>query len=135
METFKIIDADGDGLLTKQELEEALKNNNHFLNKNDIDEIFKRLDDNDSGAIDYTEFVTASLNRRDILNDEKITACFNLFDRDKSGSISIHEFQKKFQKAGGVDNNMWKEMINEADKNGDGVIDFQEFKELLKKLI
>ena len=135
MDTFKLLDKNGDGLLTKEELEEGMKDNKGVINKNEIEEIFKRIDENNSGAIDYTEFVTASLNRKNMLSDEKITACFNLFDRDRSGTISLLEFQNKLQKAGGVDNNMWKEMLNEADKNGDGVIDFEEFKDLLKKMI
>ena len=135
MNIFKDLDKNNDGILTKQELEEGLRNNEYPFNKNDIEAIFNNLDDNQSGAIDYTEFITAALNRQLIINDEKIAACFELFDRDKSGKISIKEFQNKFQKSGGVDEKSWEQMLNEADKNGDGEIDFEEFRDLLKNLI
>lgn len=135
MEIFKNLDKNNDGILTKNELEEGLKNHEYAFGKEDLEALFDNLDDNKSGAIDYTEFITAALNRELLLSDEKISACFELFDRDKSGKISIKEFQNKFQKSGGVDEQAWVQMLNEADKNSDGEIDFEEFKDLLKNMI
>lgn len=135
METFKALDKNHDGILTKEELKEGLRGNETLMNENDLELLFKKLDDNDSGGIDYSEFVAASLNRERAFSDEKIGACFQLFDRDKSGKISILEFKNKFQKSGGINDQHWVEIMNEADKNGDGEIDFAEFRELLKKMI
>ena len=135
METFKALDTNHDGILTKQELKDGLKKINYVMSEAEIKNLFSTLDDNQSGGIDYSEFVAASLNRNLLLNDQKITACFELFDRDKSGKISIKEFKKKFQKSGGVDDEAWVDMINKADTNGDGEIDFVEFRELLRKMI
>ena len=105
------------------------------MNEAEIEMLFKNLDDNGSGGIDYTEFIAASLNREVLLNDKKISACFSLFDRDKSGKISLVEFKNKFQKSGGINDTSWEKILNEADTNGDGEIDFEEFKVLLKKMI
>ena len=135
MESFKALDSNHDGILTKEELREGLKKINFVMSDNEIRSLFSKLDDNHSGGIDYSEFVAASLNRSLLLNDQKITACFDLFDRDKSGKISIKEFKKKFQKSGGVDDQSWIEMITKADTNGDGEIDFNEFRDLLRKMI
>lgn len=112
-----------------------MKSYEYTFGKQDLENLFDNLDDNKSGAIDYTEFITAALNRELLLSDEKISACFELFDRDKSGKISIKEFQNKFQKSGGVDEQAWIQMLNEADKNSDGEIDFEEFRDLLKNMI
>jgi len=135
METFKALDKNHDGILTKEELREGLKGNEKLMNEAELEQLFLKLDDNKSGGIDYTEFVAASLNREQAFSDQKISACFKLFDRDRSGKISILEFKNKFQKSGGINDQDWMEILNEADKNGDGEIDFEEFKELLKKMI
>jgi len=135
METFKALDKNHDGILTKEELREGLKGNEKLMNEADLEQLFTNLDDNKSGGIDYSEFVAASLNREVAFSDEKITACFRLFDRDRSGKISILEFKNKFQKSGGINDQHWMEIMKEADKNGDGEIDFEEFKELLKKMV
>ena len=135
METFKALDKNHDGILTKEELREGLKGNEIIMNEAEIEKLFENLDDNKSGGIDYSEFVAASLNREAAFSDEKINACFQLFDRDRSGKISILEFKNKFQKSGGMNDQGWIEILKEADKNGDGEIDFVEFKELLKKMI
>jgi calcium-dependent protein kinase len=135
METFKALDKNHDGILTIKELKEGLKGNEKLISQAELDELFSKLDDNKSGGIDYTEFVAASLNRQLAFSDNKILACFKLFDRDQNGKISILEFKNKFQKSGGINDQDWIEILNEADKNGDGEIDFEEFKELLKKMI
>lgn len=135
METFKALDTNHDGILTKKELKEGLRGKEILMNEVELERLFEKLDDNKSGGIDYSEFVAASLNREAAFSDEKITACFELFDRDRSGKISILEFKNKFQKSGGINDQHWMEIMKEADKNGDGEIDFSEFKELLKKMI
>lgn len=58
-----------------------------------------------------------------------------MFDQDGGGSISHDELKAVL---GGskskMDEKYWKEMIAEVDENGDGEIDFDEFKKMMMKL-
>jgi len=55
-----------------------------------------------------------------------------MIDKDHSGAISI----KELKEALGVNLSEadWKEIIAEADENGDGEISFEEFKNLMMKM-
>jgi len=59
-----------------------------------------------------------------------------MFDTDNSGSISkqeIHAFFSMGQEQ--TDENFVNEMIEEVDKNGDGEISFEEFKQMMGKMM
>ena len=57
-----------------------------------------------------------------------------MFDCDGNGVICREELKKVMKSIGeDLTDNDLTDMIREADKNGDGVIDFQEFSSLLLK--
>jgi len=61
---------------------------------------------------------------------------FKMFDVDGSGTISKDELKQVLQKDEvhkGKDEKYWDNMIKEADKNGDGEIDYSEFLEMMNK--
>ena len=94
-----VLDANNDGHLTKDELENGLHNlclfelfQNHANGKEDCyDEIMKQCDLNGDGKIDYMEFIQASIDHRALLNQENIKIAFDIFDSDKDGRISKEE--------------------------------------------
>lgn len=53
MKVFKILDANGDGKLTKEELQQGY-NKSIPISDVEIDELMKKLDNDGSGSIDYT---------------------------------------------------------------------------------
>ena len=56
-----------------------------------------------------------------------------MFDEDKSGTIEVDELKKILGKSGNFNEGTWIDIINEADQNGDGVIDFKEFCDMMLK--
>jgi Ca2+-binding EF-hand superfamily protein len=86
------------------------------------------------------------------MSDENIKIAFDLFDTDGSGTIDVNEFYhlitdceaekkvehtKNYQKMdcfedhlhqNHIDDKKWTNILNEIDVNGDGFIDFEEFK-------
>jgi Ca2+-binding EF-hand superfamily protein len=56
IEIFKAWDVDGDGTITKQELERVLVMLNPSFTKKELDKVFKAADKNGDGKIDYEEF-------------------------------------------------------------------------------
>lgn len=88
-ETFKALDTNGDGTLSRQEIENGYKKT-VGITKKEVDHLLEQVDVNHSGKINYTgifeffiflEFMVASLDRRNLLTDNKIEACFKLFDK------------------------------------------------------
>ena len=53
-----------------------------------------------------------------------------MFDEDGSGDIEIDELKEMFR-VQGVSNEVWKQMVKEVDQNGDGMIDYKEFKHIM----
>lgn len=134
IKTFKALDANGDGKLTREELMNGYRQKQIAFDSDDLDAMIGTLDNNQSGAIDYTEFVAAAIDREKLLSKQRIEACFRLFDKDKSGTISKTELKVMFGGNNKVDDNVWTDLIKEVDINGDGEIEFSEFKEMLMKL-
>ena len=130
-DAFQKIDVNGDGMLTLEELKNAINQNPevHVMN---IEQIFKTIDTDNSGVINYTEFLAASIDKRIYLQEDKLRDAFKLFDEDKSGKISKSEISKvlKFKKSG---TEMTK-LFEKYDLNGDGEIDFEEFLNMMKDL-
>jgi len=133
---FKEIDVNGDGKLS---MEEVLDGYDKFfgkaMEKEDIIKMFKSVDTDNSGFIDYTEFVIASMNEKQLLSNDKLQAAFKMFDKDGSGTISGEEIKEVL----GYGKNMGEDQINaiikEVDENGDNQISFEEFCQMMKKII
>ena len=130
-DAFQKIDVNGDGMLTLEELKNAISQNPevHVMN---IEQIFKTIDTDNSGVINYTEFLAASIDKRIYLQEDKLRDAFKLFDEDKSGKISKSEISKvlKFKKSGAE----MTKLFEKYDLNGDGEIDFDEFLNMMKDL-
>jgi len=69
---------------------------------------------------------------------QKIEAVFKRLDKDRSGDIDKSEIKRFFKKAAGENhserNKTADKLLEYFDKDGDGCIDFGEFKEGIKNL-
>lgn len=54
-----------------------------------------------------------------------------MFDKDNGGTISAQEVAQILGNNLSKDQNVWDEIIKEVDINGDGQIDFEEFKQMV----
>ena len=58
---------------------------------------------------------------------------FKYFDVDKNGKVELLELSKSCKEMRkGIPNKKWVEMFKSADVNGDGFIDYKEFKNQIK---
>jgi calcium-dependent protein kinase len=135
---FYSFDENGDGKLTKEELINGMK---EVMTKGEalqnVEAIMSRIDIDKNGYIEYEEFLNAALNRERLLSRDNIKLAFDLFDTDGSGFISKDELKTILGKGRNIDLNddIWSMLINEIDDNTDGVISFDEFYEMMNKMI
>lgn len=91
---------------------------------------------NGNGELDYSEWLVATLKRSDMINTKKLKQAFTYFDKDASGKISLDELKEAMQGNGqDLDDDVFRDIMAEGDENGDGEIDFEEFKNMMKKLL
>lgn len=127
---FKELDLNNDGKLSAEELLSAYLN---VFQREDAEEEVKKVmesvDSNKSGFIDYSEFCTACSRKDRLMNEENLLAAFRVFDIDQSGEITVAEV-KEILGLFGNDSHIIK-LISQVDQNGDGVIDLEEFKQMM----
>ena len=74
------------------------------------------------------------MNRDKIISKANLEFTFKTFDKDNSGTISVDEIMLIFKKAiNNVDKSVFEKILKEADENGDGEIEFEEFKAIMTK--
>jgi calcium-dependent protein kinase len=59
-----------------------------------------------------------------------LEAAFNAFDKDGSGAISSDELKEMLGDEI-TEENVWAELIQTVDQNGDGEVDLKEFKDMM----
>lgn len=103
-----------------------------------------KLDFNKNGNVDYSEFLIANLDSQKMLQDDKLKEMFNLFDVDKSGTITAKEIKKILGSGSNstpnnknkneVEECEWDKILMEVDRDGNGEISFEEFKEMIQNM-
>jgi len=127
-EQFLKADIDGSGQLDKEEITSLVKQSAMGVkNFKFVENIFESLDTDGSGKIEYTEWLAAVLEVGSEDCESAIIAAFNVFDHDRNGTISGIELGRILME----DQDEIAKLLPQFDTNGDGELDFLEFKQLL----
>jgi len=131
---FLSMDVNGDGFISLNELKEGLENASLDL-PGDVCTLMEDLDTDGSGHIDYTEFLAATLDKRHYLKEEVCWRAFRVFDQNGDGRITVEELRKVLGSGAideVIDSKNCQALMAEVDGNGDGVIDFNEFMQMMR---
>lgn len=135
-EIYKHLDSQGTGRIDKNQFSSFwLKIFNVELAEDEINEMMTRLDTDKNGFIDYSEFIVAAMDKRKLLSSERLDSVFNAFDKDHNGKISAYELHEMLDDHQELEMSLYQNVIKEGDLNGDGQIDFAEFKEIMISLV
>ena len=138
VKVFKNIDLDGDGRITKKEMNTALgKIYGVPDTEADVEEIFRNIDNDNNGFIEYEEYIRASINKEVLLTENILRYTFKFFDKDASGEITADEIAEVlFANADKhVIEKLSTDLMNQIDMDKNASIDFKEFKQMMTKLI
>jgi calcium-dependent protein kinase len=130
---FQAIDTNGDGKISREELLEhysSLANGEEEVNR-----ILAEVDVDGNGFIDYSEFLTATIDKDHYINKSNLMTAFMVFDKDGSGTITTAEIKSLLGADVKSRDTVWRELIAQVDRNGDGVIDVNEFKEMMLRCL
>jgi len=134
-EAFDLFDTDGSGTIDAKELKVAMRALGFEPKKEEIKKMISDIDKDGSGTIDFSEFLemmTAKMSEKD--SREEILKAFRLFDDDETGKISFRNLKRVAKELGeNMTDEELQEMIDEADRDGDGEINEDEFLRIMKK--
>ncbi|MCJ1440326.1 MAG: hypothetical protein MMC23_000809 [Stictis urceolatum] len=135
-ETFSIFDKDGNGTISAEELGEIMRSLGQHPTDSELRDIVDEADIDGNGTIDFNEFLHLMARPLPSAIDpnEEIKKAFEVFDRDGSGQISKAELQDVMKSIGEkLTDAEIDEMMAQADEDGSGTIDYQEFMKLMER--
>ena len=134
-EAFDLFDTDGSGYIDGKELKVAMRALGFEPKKEEVQKMIADVDVDGSGRIHYEDFVklmTVKIMNRD--PQEEILKAFRLFASDNPSGITFKDLKRVSRELGEkMSDEELQEMIDEADRNGDGVVDEQEFLRIMRK--
>ncbi|XP_020666300.2 centrin-2 [Pogona vitticeps] len=134
-EAFDLFDTDGTGNIDVKELKVAMRALGFEPKKDEIKKMILDIDKEGTGKISYSDFLavmTQKMAEKD--SKEEILKAFKLFDDDETGKISFKNLKRVAKELGeNLTDEELQEMIDEADRDGDGEVNEQEFLRIMKK--
>jgi len=135
---FKHFDKNGDGQLSYDEIKEGFKIyfKDEQISEVEINKLIENMDLDKNYFIEYEEFLRGTCDLELLITDKNLKMAFDFFDKDGSGKISHDEIKEALCKdVEGKDNEIIQNIIKQIDINGDGQIEFNEFKTLMRNIL
>ncbi|XP_043701817.1 probable calcium-binding protein CML18 [Telopea speciosissima] len=136
---FNRFDANGDGKISSTELGNVLNALGSESSPEQIHRMMTEIDTDGDGYIDLKEFADfhrgSSIDDADAGNGMKeLKDAFDMYDKDQNGLISVNELHMVLKSLGEKCTIQdCSKMITSVDADGDGNVNFEEFKTMMTK--
>ncbi|XP_006471666.2 calmodulin-like protein 8 isoform X2 [Citrus sinensis] len=132
-EAFCMLDGDGDGCITIEELAVAIKSLDQNPTEEELRNMISEVDVNGNGTIEFGEFLNLMARKmKENEAQEELKEAFKVFDKDQDGYISPNELRHVMMNIGEkVTDEELEQMVREADLDGDGQINYEEFARMM----
>ena len=101
-----------------------------------MEHTFDQIDVDGNGKIDYLEFLVGAANETMLYTKRNLRKTFDAFDKSNTGTITkqdLKELCKGEEEKRFISKRDVRKLMKEADLDGDGEIDFQEFCEMMMR--
>jgi calcium-binding protein CML len=153
---FELFDKNGDGRITREELEESLGKLGMSVPGDELASMIARIDANGDGCVDVEEFgelyraimagdggsravgggnAGGAGEEGEEAADEDMREAFRVFDANGDGYITVDELGAVLSSLGlkqGRTAEECRRMIGRVDRDGDGRVDFHEFRQMMR---
>ncbi|XP_074572657.1 calmodulin [Curcuma longa] len=132
-EAFSLFDKDGDGCITTKELGTVMRSLGQNPTEAELRDMISEVDADQNGTIDFPEFLNLMARKmKDADSEEELMEAFKVFDKDSNGFILAQELRHVMTSLGEkLTDEEVDEMIREADIDGDGQVNYQEFVQMM----
>mmetsp|Transcript_44859 Transcript_44859/g.71619 ORF Transcript_44859/g.71619 Transcript_44859/m.71619 type:complete len:205 (+) Transcript_44859:71-685(+) len=132
-EAFRLFDKDGSGTISNDELGTVMRSLGQNPSDQELTDLVEEVDIDGNGEIDFQEFLLMMAKKMNAVDSEQeIREAFKVFDKEGTGSISSAYLRHIMTTMGDrLSDDEVDEMIQEADIDGDGDIDYDEFVKML----
>nr|AAA92677.1 calmodulin-like protein [Pisum sativum] len=132
-EAFGLFDKDGDGCVTVEELATVIRSLDQNPTEEELQDMISEVDADGNGTIEFDEFLNLMARKmKDTDAEEELREAFKVFDKDQNGYISPSELRHVMMNLGEkLSDEEVKQMIKEADMDGDGQVDYDDFVKMM----
>ncbi|XP_034242007.1 neo-calmodulin-like isoform X9 [Thrips palmi] len=132
-EAFMLFDQDEDGTITMAELGVVMRSLGQRPTETELRDMVNEVDQDGNGTIEFNEFLQMmSKKMKGADGEEELREAFRVFDKNKDGLISSSELRHVMTSLGEkLSDEEVDDMIREADLDGDGMVNYEEFVTIL----
>ncbi|KAH8025819.1 hypothetical protein HPB51_012141 [Rhipicephalus microplus] len=132
-EAFALFDKNSNGAISTKELGNVMRALGQNPTEAELKDMIAEVDTDGDGTVDFPEFLALMTKKgRSADTEEEIREAFKVFDRDGNGFITAAELRHVMTTLGEkLTEEEVDAMIREADTDGDGQINYEEFVALI----
>ncbi|XP_071731288.1 probable calcium-binding protein CML23 [Rutidosis leptorrhynchoides] len=131
---FRKFDVNGDGKISITELRSILGALGTVTPESELKAVMKEIDTDGDGFIDLNEFIQFQRSGCNGGDNNELREAFDMYDQNKNGKISASELHSVMKSLGEKCSlKDCKKMIASVDVDGDGCVNFEEFKKMMNK--
>lgn len=130
---FQLLDVGATGKIDRETMAEIMKNEGEQLESLMIVLLFEKFDKDQDGFIDFDEFITFCSEIKNLSDETILREIFDLADVDHSQYLELEEVVRIGKMMGlNVTNLDAWETIKALDRDGDNLINFNEFRQIIQ---
>ncbi|XP_055682749.1 calmodulin-like isoform X1 [Lutzomyia longipalpis] len=128
-EAFMLFDKDEDGTITMAELGVVMRSLGQRPTETELRDMVNEVDQDGNGTIEFNEFLQMmSKKMKGADGEDELREAFRVFDKNNDGLISSSELRHVMTNLGEkLSEEEVDDMIKEADLDGDGMVNYNEF--------
>ena len=129
---FRYIDKNGKNKLSKEDLNNCLKEINIVIPENFFNEIFITVDANGSGFVEYQEFLNACCDKDSLITSENLKSIFDSITGGENDFINAEDIKKFIFHDNKIQDNTFNDYLGQFGMTKNDKLKFDDFFDMIK---